>query len=358
MKHGPDELIRTEIRALAAYKAPEPNDLIKLNTHENPYHWPPELVAEWLELLRDVHVNRYPDAGCRELKVALNSYLGLSPDTPLVLGNGSDELIQTLLMTLAGYDCCVLAPAPTFVMYEHCAVTLGARYVPVALEASEFSLDRERMLEAIERHRPALIFIAHPNNPTGTLFDRAVIDDIIAATPGLVIIDEAYAPFASDSYLGEVDRHENLLVMRTLSKVGLAGLRLGLLTGAPRWLEQIEKLRLPYNINTLTQVSAAFALEHKAVFDAQTKRICEDRARVFDRLSLLDGLTVYPSAANFITFRTPQGQAGRINVGLQRGGVSVKNLDGSDPLLADCLRASIGTPDENEAFLGVLAAQL
>ena len=354
---GPESLIRAEIRALSAYQAPEPNDLIKLSTHENPYQWPQPLVDEWLAALRDVPINRYPDAGTAELKRALREYLGLDSQAPMVLGNGSDELIQLVVMAVAAPQCKVLAPSPTFVMYRHIATTLGAAYTAVPLDDS-FELNRGRMLKAIEAERPSVIFISHPNNPTGNLFDRDLIDAVLETTDGLLVIDEAYAPFANNTYLDVIDQHPNLLVMRTLSKMGLAGLRLGILLGDERWLSEIEKLRLPYNINALTQASACFALRHRQVFDEQTTRICEDRAVLQRKLQAFDSLEVFPTAANFVMFRTPVGEAGRISRELEAKGVSIKNLDGSEASLANCLRVSVGTPDENRAFLDALASTL
>jgi histidinol-phosphate aminotransferase len=204
-----------------------------------------------------------------------------------------------------------------------------------------------------------LIFLAYPNNPTGNLWERAAIESIIEAAPGLVVIDEAYGPFATDSFIGDLDRHPNLMVMRTVSKQGLAGLRLGLLCGDAGWLEQLDKIRLPYNINVLTQASARFAMEHIEVLEQQAAAIRRDREQLYRALAALDGVAVvYPSQANFILFRVGPGRGTVVFDGLREAGVLIKNLSPAGGLLADCLRVTVGTPDENARFLEALASVL
>jgi histidinol-phosphate aminotransferase len=350
--------VRPEIRALSAYHVPPAAGLIKLDAMENPYGWPEEVVAAWLERLRGVALNRYPDPGAAELKQGLRDALDLGEGTELLLGNGSDELIQMIAMTLAEPGRVVLAPEPSFVMYRMIATFTGMDYVGVPLVGDDFTLDRDAMLAAIAEYDPAVIFLAYPNNPTGNLFDDASIEAILAATQGLVVIDEAYAPFAECSWLERLGDFPNLVVMRTLSKLGLAGLRLGLLAGAPAWLGQFDKVRLPYNIGVLNQASASFALEHQALFDEQTARIRNERARLHDVLAALPGIVPLPSRANFILLRVPAGQAGLLFAALREAGVLVKSLDGSSPLLADCLRVTVGTPEENDAFVAALRKAL
>ena len=347
--------IRPEIRALSAYHVPPARGMIKLDAMENPYGWPDEVVAAWLERLRAVELNRYPDPAATELREALRRSLGLGDGIDLLFGNGSDELIQMIAMTLAEPGRVVLAPEPSFVMYRMIATFTGMAYAGVPLVETDYALDRDAMLEAIAAHEPAVIFLAYPNNPTGNLFDDAAIEAILDAAPGLVVIDEAYAPFAEASWLGRLGDHPNLVVMRTLSKLGLAGLRLGLLAGHPAWLGQFDKVRLPYNVGVLNQASAAFALEHEALFVEQTARIRAERARLFDALGRLPGIVPLPSRANFILLRVPPGRAGELFAALKEAGVLVKSLDGSSPLLADCLRVTVGRPEENDALLAALA---
>jgi histidinol-phosphate aminotransferase len=353
-----ETLIRPEIRALRAYHVPGSAGLIKLDAMENPYRWPDRLCDEWLAALRAAELNRYPDPHGRDLQLALRDAMGIPPDMSLLLGNGSDELIQMLALAVAAprpdESPKVLTLEPGFVMYRMIALFARIDYAGVALRADDFSLDLDSMLAAIAHERPALVYIAYPNNPTGNLFDPAAIERIIEASPGLVVIDEAYAPFTDHSFLPRLGDWPNLLVMRTVSKMGLAGLRLGYLAGPPDWLQELDKVRLPYNINVLTQVSAAFALRHRAILDEQTERIRADRAALFNALAAMPGITPYPSEANFILLRTARGRASAVFDGLLQQGVLIKNLDGAHPLLADCLRVTVGTSAENVAFLDAL----
>ncbi len=353
MKNKIEQWIRPEIRALSAYHVPEPADVIKLDAMENPYRWPQGMVDEWLELLRDVPLNRYPDAGARAVKNALRASMQVPEGQDIMLGNGSDELIQMVCMAIADSQRSVLAPLPSFVMYHMIAQFTGMRFEGVPLRATDFSLDMPAMRVAIEKTQPAVIFLAYPNNPTGNLWARNDVEEILELAPGLVIVDEAYAPFAADSFMSDLGRFDNLLVMRTLSKFGLAGLRLGVLAGPTSWLEEIDKLRLPYNINVLTQVSATCALQHAAVFTGQASAIRAQRQLMFDQLLGMQDITPFASDANFILFRTASGRATEIFNRIREQGVLIKNLD-APGLLADCLRVTIGLPEENACFIEAL----
>jgi histidinol-phosphate aminotransferase len=353
-----ERLVRPEIRALNAYHVPDATGLVKLDAMENPYTWPEDLRKEWLDSLRDVHLNRYPDPQGCELQGALRESMGIPAGMGLLLGNGSDELIQMLALAVARPGRRILSVDPGFVMYRMIALFAGMEYVGVPLRVEDFSLDLPAVLGAMEREQPAVSFLAYPNNPTGNLFEADAIERILQAAPGLVIIDEAYAPFTDRSFLSRLGDWPNLLVMRTVSKMGLAGLRLGYLVGPGEWLAEIDKTRLPYNVNVLTQVSATFALRHKDVLDGQTRQVRAERSRLFSALSGLDGVVPYPSDANFILMRLPEGQAGRLFESLKAAGVLIKNLHGAHPLLADCLRVTVGRPDENDFFLRALKSAL
>jgi len=350
-------LLRPEVLALSAYHVPDSRGYIKLDAMENPYAWPAEFVGEWLHRLRAAEPNRYPDPACTELKATLVQANGVPEDAELLLGNGSDEIIQILLMAVAKPGATVLAPEPSFVMYRQIAACLGLQFIGVPLREEDFGLDLPAMLEAIERHQPALIFLAYPNNPTGNLFEEAEVLRILALAPGLVVLDEAYAPYANSSFLPRVMECERLLVMRTLSKLGLAGLRLGFLAGHPAWVREFDKIRLPYNINVLTQISAGFALEQHAVFDEQVRRILSERTRLAAELGKLEGLKVYPSHANFILFRLLGYAAMDVFQHLKDAGILVKNLHPAGGMLTQCLRVTVGTPEENERFLEALAGR-
>jgi histidinol-phosphate aminotransferase len=350
-------IFRKEVLAMSAYKVADAKGLIKLDAMENPYSWPEDIKKSWLDALKDCPLNRYPDPEAGHLTATIKRLNQIPDQFDVLLGNGSDEIIQLLLMALPS-STSVLAPDPGFVMYKQLSHCLGLTYHGIPLLAGSFDLDLPAMLAAIEKYQPSVIFLAYPNNPTGNLFSEASIREIITTAKGLVVIDEAYAPFADASFLNALNQYDNLLVMRTVSKLGLAGLRLGYIVGNPAIIGQLNKIRLPYNINVLTQISADFALSNKTLFDQQTQKICAERSAVFKRLNEIDGITAYPSAANFILFRTPKGQANAIFASIKQQGVLIKNLGAQDGLLADCLRVTIGKPEENAAFLAALIKSL
>ncbi len=353
-----DSLVRPEIRRLKAYFVPEARGFIKLDAMENPYTWPESLRREWVQVLSRVDVNRYPDPQANALREILREALELPEEMGLILGNGSDELIQMLALLVARPGRTVLSVDPGFVMYRLISRWAGLDYLGIPLKAADFSLDKAALHQALVEHRPALLFLAYPNNPTGNLFESAALERLIEAAPGLVVLDEAYRPFTDQSFLPRLGDWPNLLVMGTLSKMGLAGLRLGFLAGPPDWLAELHKTRLPYNINVLTQVSAAFALKHRAVFAEQTQRIRQERERLFTALAQMQGIQPYPSEANFILLRVQTQPVPRLFASLKTKGILVKNLDGAHPLLEGCLRVTVGRPEENDAFLQALSSSL
>jgi len=350
--------VRDEIRSLSAYHVPEFSGMIKLDAMENPYVWPPDLRREWANGLSETSVNRYPDPRAQRLRERLRQVMGVPEGQEILLGNGSDELIQMIIMALGGPDRSVLSVEPGFVMYRMISLFAGTSYRGVDLVPDDFGLDLPMLLEAIEEDAPAVIFIAYPNNPTGQCFDAEQVRSIIAAAPGLVVVDEAYAPFAGRTMLEELGSYPNLLVMRTLSKLGLAGLRLGFLVGAPEWLVELDKVRLPYNINTLTQFSADFALRHYDVLEDQASRIRAEREILSTGLSGLRGTRVFPSDANFVLCRMPEGAADDLHRGLIAQGILVKNLHRAHPSLTDCLRITVGLPEENRVLVDALGSLL
>lgn len=349
--------IRPEIKALSAYHVPDASGYIKLDAMENPYRWSEALTNEWLELLKTAELNRYPDPAADELKARIQSSLQIPANAEIILGNGSDELIQMILMAVSGKDRKVLSVSPSFVMYDMIARFVDMEYIDVPL-TKEFELDEKATLKAVTEHQPAVIFLAYPNNPTGNLFDEVIIDKIIESTDAIVIIDEAYYAFADKTYAEKLSKYGNLLVMRTVSKMGLAGLRLGYVAGSKELLNEIDKVRLPYNINVLTQVSTEFALKHKDVLDTQTEQIKKDRASMYQVLSQLDGLKVYPSQTNFFLFRLLKASADDVFNKLKEQKILIKNMSYTAPELENCLRVTVGSPDENEAFLAVISEAL
>jgi len=350
-KNDAQHWIRQEIRDLSAYHVADASGMIKLDAMENPYVWPDELRQQWTGVLGQTDVNRYPDPSAHRLKQQLRQVMNIPDDMEIMLGNGSDEIIQIIAMALSGNGRSILSVDPGFVMYKMIATFCGLKYIGVPLKEQDFSLDLPAILQAMDQYQPAVVFLAYPNNPSGNLFDEQQVIQIIEAAPGLVVIDEAYAPFTDETFMYRLGQYDNLVVMRTVSKMGLAGLRLGFLAGPPDWLNEFEKLRLPYNINTLTQLSAQLAMQQHTVFDEQTARIRQQRAVVNTALKQMKGLTVYPSDANFILIRTASGQAKRIHSGLKEKGILIKLLDGSAPMLKDCLRITIGTEEENHKLI-------
>ena len=345
--------IRPEIRELKAYHVADATGMVKLDAMENPYHLPAELLQQWLQGLATADINRYPDPAASELTQRLAEVMQVPEGQSLVLGNGSDELIQMLAMAVAEDGRSILSFDPGFVMYDMIARFVGLDYVGVPL-APDFSIDMDATRAAIEQHQPALIFIAYPNNPTANLFDADAIEEIIQLAPGLVVVDEAYHPFAQTSFMPKLTEYDQLLVMRTVSKMGLAGLRLGLLCGNPELIEEINKIRLPYNINVLTQYTASFILDNAGFLEGQAEMIRSDREHMLKQLALFTELEVYPSQANFILFRLKQGDAADVFNRLRDAGVLIKNMSAAGGVLGNCLRVTIGTPEENQAFMSAL----
>jgi histidinol-phosphate aminotransferase len=351
-------VFRPDVQAMHAYAIQDSAGMVKLDAMENPYQLPPDLQTALGQRLGALAVNRYPGARVADLQAALAQHAGMPAGCALMLGNGSDELISLLALACALPGASVLAPVPGFVMYAMSAQLQGLAFHGVPL-TPDFELDEAAMLAAIAAHRPAITYLAYPNNPTANLWDGAVIERIILAVGaqgGLVVMDEAYQPFASTSYLERLSRHSHVLLMRTLSKFGLAGVRLGYLMGPEALIAQIDKVRPPYNVSVLNCECALFALEHDAVFAAQALEIRAQRAMLLEALVKLPGVRVFPSEANMILLRVPD--AAQTFVALKRHKILVKNVSALHPLLANCLRLTVGTPDENRQLLTALQDSL
>ncbi|MDE2047954.1 MAG: histidinol-phosphate transaminase [Betaproteobacteria bacterium] len=341
-----------------AYAIQDSAGLIKLDAMENPYALPPELQHALGDRLGALALNRYPGPRMPVLRDALAAHAQLPAGFGLMLGNGSDELISLLAMACDLPGATVLAPVPGFVMYAMSAQLQGLRFVGVDL-TPDFELDEGAMLAAIDAHRPAITYLAYPNNPTANLWDDAVIERVVlacGAVGGLVVIDEAYQPFSSRSYIDRITRHAHVLLMRTMSKFGLAGVRIGALMGPADLITEIDKLRPPYNISVLNCEAALFALEHAAVFAQQAAALRTERQRLLAELAVLPGVKAFPSEANMILTRVPDADA--VFAGLRQRGVLVKNVSKMHALLHNCLRLTVGTPQENLALMAALKASL
>ena len=359
--------IRPAIKKINAYHVPDADGLIKLDAMENPYQLPDALQAKLQIRLASAALNRYPDPSAKKLHDKLQRVMEVPDDRSIVLGNGSDELIQMLAMAVAGRDAgcggkgedegqskvCLMSFEPGFVMYKMIADFVDIKYVGVPLQ-KDFSLDMDSTRRAIKKHQPAIIFVAYPNNPSANCYNEKEIEEIISSAPGMVVLDEAYHPFAQKSFMNRLPEFENLLVMRTVSKMGLAGLRLGLLCGHPDIISEIDKIRLPYNINVLTQVAAEFVLDNVVVLAEQAKKIRDERVVLLGIMSAMSGLEVFPSEANFILFRVLDKDANKVFESIKSSGVLIKNMRADEGLLENCLRVTVGTPDENKAFVSAL----
>jgi histidinol-phosphate aminotransferase len=348
----PDKLIRPEILAVNAYHVGEADGMVKLDAMENPYPLPERLRRELAEVLARVELNRYPEPSGRKLRELLARKMRVPPGMELLLGNGSDDLIQIVTLALARPGAAMMFPVPTFVMYGMNATLTGMRAVAVPLR-EDFSFDADAFVARMKTERPALVFLAYPNNPTGVLYPEEDVLKVIRAAEGLVVIDEAYHVFAGKSFMPRLTEFPNLVIIRTVSKLGLAGIRLGYLAGRPEWVAEFNKVRQAYNVGVLTQAAALFALERLEVLEAQAALIRAQREELGKALEVLKGITVFPSQANFFLLRVQHAE--RVFERLKRQGVLVRNLH---PGVPDCLRITVGTPDENRILLTALREAL
>ena len=351
-------VIRQDVKSMHAYAIQDSAGLVKLDAMENPFRLPEALQRDLGERLGQVAINRYPVACVGAVIGALSTYVKLPPGCKLMLGNGSDELISLLAMACDLPGASILAPVPGFVMYEMSSKLQGLRFVGVALTA-RFELDDPAMLAAIEAHRPAITYLAYPNNPTANLFDEGAVERIVAAVgaqSGLVVLDEAYQPFSSRTWMDRVGTLPHVLVMRTLSKFGLAGVRLGYLAGPAQLVNEIDKVRPPYNISALNAEATLFALEHAGEFARQAALLRSERERLQAALRQTPGVEPFPSEANMILVRVAD--SGAVFQGMKQRGVLVKNVAAMHPLLANCLRLTVGTPEENALMIDALRASL
>ena len=357
--------LRPEVRAMHPYAVQDASGLLKMDAMENPYRLPEALQAELGQRLGALALNRYPGNRIDDLRRTLATHAGVPEGCGLMLGNGSDELISLLAMACDVAGACVLAPEPGFVMYGLSARLQGLKFVGVPL-TPDFELDQSAMLAAIAAHQPALVYLPYPNNPTANLWDEDSMGKIIAAAPGFVVIDEAYQPFAGKSFLPRIAQYDKLLLMRTMSKFGLAGVRIGYLVGPRAVIAEIDKVRPPYNISILNAECALFALEHAGVFAAQARDIVVQRGRLLDALGVIPGVRPFRSDANMILVRLAPGGDGVAGVGRARTvfecmkvrGVLVKDVSATHPLLAGCLRLTVGTAPENQAMISALKESL
>ncbi|MDR5780467.1 histidinol-phosphate transaminase [Caballeronia sp. LZ065] len=346
------DIIRPDVLAMGSYPVPDATGLIKLDAMENPWTLPESLAKALGEHLAGVALNRYPAPRPADLLAKIKRTMQVPDACDVLLGNGSDELISMMSVACSKPGAKIVAPVPGFVMYEMSAKFAHLDFIGVPLKA-DFTLDADALIAAIEAHAPALVYLAYPNNPTGTLYDDADIERVIAAASrSLVVIDEAYQPFAEKSWMPRAAEFGNVVVMRTVSKLGLAGIRLGYMAARPGWIMQFDKVRPPYNINVLTQATAAFLLDHLDVLDAQAAELRRQRATLATEVAALPGMTVFPSAGNFLLVRVPDAAVAFETLLTSR--VLIKNVGKMHPLLANCVRLTVGTAEENAHMVAAL----
>jgi histidinol-phosphate aminotransferase len=353
-----DDLVRTELADVRPY-LPTPGDFrLRLDANEAPALFPTSVRERLQRAFGELALERYPDATAANLRRAIATRLGVDPDT-LLLGVGSDEILALLVTALVkprrGTEApIVLTTSPTFVMYKMSARLRGLRVIEVPLDAG-WDLAEESMLRALEVGPPHVVFIASPNNPTGTLMDRARLERVIEAAPrSLVVVDEAYIDYADRNQLDLFQKYENVAVLRTLSKVGFASLRIGWLVGRPELVRELDKVRLPYNSSGVAQALGALVVGE--LWD-DVLRVVEtvksERARLAEALARLPGLEVSPSQANFLWLRTP-GPAEGLFRALSERGILVRSFHASGGRLSQPLRITDGSPAENDELVRVL----
>lgn len=348
MKDRLRDLIKEEVLGLTAYDTETTPCPVRLDANENPFTLPRELREEFFGVISGISLNRYPELGSFSFAAHLSEAYGLEKDM-LILGNGSDELIQILCASLANST--VLIPMPAFAMYRIISLNNGHKTLEVPLD-SEFDLDLDAMLELMEKWSPALILLGYPNNPTGNCFTKGKIETILEKAPGLVVVDEAYGNFSGKSFLPFLNKYENLVILKSLSKIGFAALRIGFLIGHASLVRELNKVRLPYNVNAISQSGVRFYLKYEAVFREQAAEIIKRRDELYLALQQIKGICPYPSSANFIFFRCLF-DTDRIYEELVRQGILIRNF-GSTGNVKNCMRVTVGKQEENEEFLDAL----
>ena len=357
------QIIREDVQAMSAYHVSDASGLVKLDVMESPYRLPDWLAKEVGDVVANLELNRYPVPTAHKLRALIKDVMRVPAGCDVLLGTGSDECIQYITAAIAREGATVMAPAPSFAMFALYAQFYRLPFVGVPLNA-DFTLDAERFIAAMQQHKPALVWLAFPNNPTGNPFPVADIERIVAAAPGLVVIDEAYQAFAGTTFMPRIAEVNNLVVLRTVSKIGMAGVRLGYVSGQPEWIREFDKTRSPFNVSVLSEAVAIKLLENKQVLDEQAAIVRAERDKLVTALKGISGLTQFPSAANFVLARVESdnggiaGAATRVFEAMKKQGVLVKNFSGGHPLLENCLRLTVGTPDENRAMINALKGAL
>ncbi|PIQ95668.1 MAG: histidinol-phosphate transaminase [Nitrospinae bacterium CG11_big_fil_rev_8_21_14_0_20_56_8] len=344
-------LVRDKVKSLKAYHVDTIDAAIKMHANENPYPPSNELIGQFKEIFGSLELNRYPDPDCRNLKQALSGRIGV-PAENLIVGNGSDELILLILQVFCDASETVAFPDPTFAMYSIISRGMGIRPLPLPLD-DRWEFKADALLQEASQNRARVLFISYPNNPTGNCFNAGEVRALIENFEGIVVLDEAYHDFAGKTFAGDLDRHNNLVVLRSLSKIGLAGLRVGFGAAHPEIIAELNKVRLPYNSNTVSQTFAEKLMRNFGPVQTQISMIRQERDRLYQALLKMEAVHVFPSDSNFILFRVKR-DSSEIFQNLAKHGILIRDL-GTHPRLKNCLRVTVGTEMENNRFLEQLA---
>lgn len=356
MSQSLQQFFNSAVVSASPYHVQPSSGLLKLDAMEMRYPYPDEMKKALATALQMARINYYPNSKSSSLVAKIKSAFDIADEFEVMLGNGSDELIQIILLALFKPDAVVMAPTPTFVMYEYFAKLLGMKFVGIDLN-TDFSLNLEQFLTHINTHNPAVIFLSYPNNPTANLFERDAIQQIVETTNGFVVFDEAYSAYADDSLLDLLEKYENTILLRTMSKLGLAGIRLGYMVTRPEWMQRFDCARMPYNVNVLTSTTARFMLDQVPFVKDKVSRIKLSKEDLIADLTNHPNTQVFSSATNFILLRVPDADAvfTRLRDDYK---ILVKNLHGQHALLDNILRITIGTEAENEKLKQALSAIL
>ncbi len=349
MKTNFDLILRKNIKKLKSYSTEKVDCKAKLDANENPFDFPMELKEIILKDLLKHLFNRYPDPDSSEIKGLLSKEININKDR-IAVGNGSDELIQSL--TLAFGTRGSLSFYPSFSMYGIISTVCNTNPKVISLDKN-FDIDMNITLSYIKKNQPSLIFIGYPNNPTSNSFSEDKITSIIESSSGLVVMDEAYSEFSKKTFLPLINKYDNLVVLRTFSKAyGLAGCRIGYMIASEKIVEQVNKVKLPFNLNSISQRIGIIALKHKRKCNKAIKIIISERTRLLKEIKKSSMLYTFPTEANFILFRTKISSKTVFNK-LLSNGILIRDV-ADNKLLKNCLRVTVGKPSENDAFLRVI----
>ena len=347
-----EKLIKDSVRSLKPYSTENIRSEVKLHANESPFPPTNELYDLFAASLKKFPLNRYPDPDSKKLKESIAKRLGTKVDH-LVIGNGSDEIILLLLQVFCMEEDTIIIPDPTFAMYAIISQSLGIKTKNIPLN-SNWDFNASLLLEAAEKNKSRLVFLSYPNNPTGNCFSEAEVRKVIEQFEGIVVLDEAYYDFSQKSFISEIKNHNNLVILRSFSKIGLAAMRVGFGVANPLIIQEINKVRLPYNSNMLSQSFAEHLVNNFQVVQKQIDFILKERGRLVDELEKINSITVFPTDSNFILFKTER-SADELFTHLIYNGILVRNLS-SHPKLHNCLRVTVGTINENDRFISEVKA--